>query len=124
MIRSGRSDDAVGLTGFNKGEHYYKRGLMMVGSPIAGVIGHTLSPFKRKEKLGKRQELMKADRDAGRDIYSEAQGQDTTTPDLSNAYGGGQGTQKKASCMAFCVSTKGTGRSGLKYCKKSCKGIG
>ena len=57
-------------------------------------------------------------------LYSDPSvlGKDTTA-ERPMTMGGGQGTQKKATCMAFCVSTKGTGRSGLKYCEKSCRGL-
>lgn len=113
--------DTSGLSKFDAGESIVARGLYTMASPVVGVIGHSVKPFSRSNKP-------KEDKP---NIYDDAMtmgGQDVSNPSVPistrfDAMGGGQGSQKKATCMAFCVSTKGTDKRGLKYCEKSCKGL-
>ena len=78
-----------------------------ISEGMGGVAGHVVRGHQRIQERTNTRNTARMDRTAER----------------PNTMGGGQGTQKKATCMAFCVSTKGTGRSGLKYCEKSCRGL-
>ena len=100
-----------------------------ISEGMGGVAGQVVRPFQRIQENTNARNTAKMNENytpptSSGSLYSDPSvlGQDTTAQ-RPNTMGGGQGTQKKATCMAFCVSTKGTGRSGLKYCEKSCRGL-
>ena len=94
-------------------------------SGVAGhvVRGHQALQQRTNARMTAKAEVRPMPTSSG-SLYSDPSvlGQDTTA-ERPKTMGGGQGTQKKANCMAFCVSTKGTGRAGLKFCEKSCRGL-
>ena len=100
-----------------------------ISEGMGGVAGHVVRGHQRIQERTNTRNTARMEQNytpptSSGSLYSDPSvlGKDTTA-ERPNTMGGGQGAQKKATCMSFCVSTKGTGRSGLKYCEKSCRGL-
>ena len=102
--------DLLGAGAKTGGRVLYGIGKGLVNIGIRGLIG--------KQAYDDRKKFGSPTYNHG-DIYSEAgaEGLEKIRTDVDT---GGQGTRKKAGCVATCVAVKGTDREGVKFCEKTC----
>jgi len=102
--------DLLGAGAKTGGRVLYGIGKGLVNIGIRGLIGK--QAYDDRKKFG-------SPTYSHGDIYSEAgaEGVEAIRTDVDT---GGQGTTKKAGCVATCVAVQGTDRKGVKFCEKTC----